>query len=50
MSRDAGETGDDVLIDGGETRNRLAIPPMENPIIWVDMTTNHWSICALKSR
>ena len=37
----------DVLMEGGETRNRLAIPPMENPIIWVDMTTNHWSICGI---
>ena len=31
------------IIDGGETRNLLAMPPMEKPISWVDITTIHWS-------
>lgn len=29
----------DVLIEGGVTRKRLAIPPMEKPISWVDITS-----------
>ena len=32
----------DILIDGGETRNRLEIPPIEKPNNCVDMTNIHW--------
>jgi hypothetical protein len=28
----------------GWTKNRLAIPPIENPMSCVDMTISHWSI------
>lgn len=28
-----------LLMEGGETRNRFAMPPMEKPMSWVDMTT-----------
>jgi hypothetical protein len=31
------------IIDGGATRKRLQIPPIEKPISWVDMTNSHWS-------
>lgn len=31
-----------LLIDGGATRNRFAMPPMENPINCVDMTMINW--------
>lgn len=31
------------IIEGGDTRKRRAIPPMEKPISCVDITTNHWS-------
>lgn len=34
---------EDALMDGGCTKNRRAIPPIEYPIICVDMTTIHWS-------
>lgn len=32
------------IIDGGATRKRLQIPPIERPISVVDMTNNHWSV------
>ena len=35
--------GRDVLMDGGCTRNLRAMPPIEKPMSWVDITTNHWS-------
>lgn len=28
-----------ILIEGGVTRKRLATPPMEKPISWVDITS-----------
>jgi hypothetical protein len=31
-------------MDGGATRKRLQMPPIEKPISWVDMTSNHWSV------
>jgi len=31
-------------MDGGATRKRLQMPPIEKPINWVDMTSNHWSV------
>ena len=31
-------------MDGGATRKRLQNPPIEYPIIWVDMTSSHWSV------
>jgi hypothetical protein len=31
-----------ALIEGGETRNRLATPPIEKPMSWVDITRSHW--------
>jgi hypothetical protein len=31
-----------ALIEGGETRKRLATPPIENPMSWVDITRSHW--------
>ena len=31
------------IIDGGATRKRLQIPPIEKPISCVDMTNSHWS-------
>jgi hypothetical protein len=32
------------IMDGGATRKRLKMPPIEKPISWVDMTSNHWSV------
>ena len=32
------------IMDGGATRKRLQMPPIEKPISWVDMTSNHWSV------
>jgi hypothetical protein len=32
------------IIDGGATRKRLQMPPIEKPISWVDMTNSHWSV------
>ena|SRR5216684_1931442 len=32
------------IMDGGATRKRLQMPPIEKPINWVDMTSNHWSV------
>jgi hypothetical protein len=32
------------IMDGGGTRKRLQMPPIEKPISWVDMTSNHWSV------
>jgi hypothetical protein len=29
------------IIEGGETRKRLQIPPIEKPISWVDMINSH---------
>jgi hypothetical protein len=29
------------IMDGGATRNRLHMPPIEKPISWVDMTSIH---------
>jgi hypothetical protein len=29
-----------ILIEGGETKKRRATPPIENPMSWVDITTN----------
>ncbi len=34
---------DYILIDGGATRNRRVMPPIEKPISCVDMTSSHWS-------
>lgn len=31
-----------ALMEGGETRKRLATPPIENPMSWVDITRSHW--------
>jgi hypothetical protein len=36
------------IMDGGATRKRLQIPPIEYPIIWVDMTSSHWSVLGKK--
>ena len=33
-----------LLMDGGWTRKRRAIPPIENPMSWVDITSIHWSV------
>lgn len=38
------------IMDGGATRNRRATPPIENPMSWVDITTNHWSMGFLTLR
>ncbi len=32
------------IMDGGATRKRLQMPPIDKPISWVDMTINHWSV------
>ena len=32
------------IMDGGATRKRLEMPPIEKPISWVDITSNHWSV------
>ena len=37
------QEGERVLIEGGWTRNRRKIPPMEKPSNCVDITNNHWS-------
>jgi hypothetical protein len=44
LTRDERRLGETVdrLIEGGETRRRLATPPMEKPMSWVDMTRSHW--------
>jgi hypothetical protein len=39
---DTPEERPNSLILGGCTKNLLAIPPMENPMSCVDMTTIHW--------
>jgi hypothetical protein len=31
-----------ALIEGGDTRKRLATPPIEKPMSWVDITRSHW--------
>lgn len=35
------------IIDGGDTRKRRAMPPIEKPMSCVDITRNHWSRMAL---
>lgn len=35
-------------MDGGETKKRLATPPIEKPISCVDITTIHWSVSISK--
>ena len=45
VMRDSGH-----IMDGGATRNRLATPPTERPMSWVEMTRSHWSSGRKRSR
>jgi hypothetical protein len=36
------------IMDDGATRMGAKMPPMENPISWVDMISNNWSVLVKK--
>lgn len=37
------ECKEDILMEGGCTKNRRAMPPIEKPMSWVDIVSIHWS-------